>query len=156
MARKIAKPKAAPAAAATSELEVLHPERSLVLAGQAVTVREYGNIEWLRLLPSAEPLVNAVAQMLDSAELPSYETALDCITRHVDGLLPLIVQAVDKDMAWVETLDPGELELLLMTWWGVNGHFFVKRATNRVGVAREEQRLAARLLASGGARSTPP
>ena len=49
-------------------MEVLHPERFLVLGGGQVTVREYGNVEWLRALPAAEPLVAAIAAMLATGQ----------------------------------------------------------------------------------------
>ena len=65
MAKVVPKTSAAPAAEREpSDMEVLHPERFLVLGGGRVTVREYGNVEWLRALPAAEPLVAALAAML--------------------------------------------------------------------------------------------
>jgi hypothetical protein len=163
MAQRVEKPKggkvgrAAPAQSATdgaNDMEVLHPERELQLAGQAVVVREYGNVEWLRLLPRAEPLVATIAQALQADESPTYEQALRTIAEHVDGLLPLIAQAVDRDLAWIDTLEPAEVELLLMTWWGVNAHFFVQRAINRVAVATRTSE--ARAAALAGVPSTQP
>ena len=62
-------------------MEVLHPERVLVLGGESVMVREYGNVEWLRALPVAEPLVAAITALLAGEQEPSYEVALDAIGR---------------------------------------------------------------------------
>ncbi|VFR34609.1 Phage protein [plant metagenome] len=138
---------------APSDLDVLHPERTVVVAGQRLTVREYGNIEWLRALPAAEPLVEAIAALLASNEAPDYEAALMAIATHTDALLPLVAQAVDVTLDFLATLDPDETEILVMTWWGVNGRFFVRRAANRVMVRLQEQQRAAPL---GGARSTQP
>ncbi|KEH07070.1 hypothetical protein GY14_30165 [Delftia tsuruhatensis] len=163
MAQRIEKPKGVKAgrgAAASantssvSDMEVLHPERELQLAGEAVVVREYGNVEWLRLLPRAEPLVATIAQALQADESPTYEQALRTIAEHVDGLLPLIAQAVDREPAWVDTLAPAEVEMLLMTWWGVNAHFFVQRAINRVAVAMRASE--AREAALAGVPFTQP
>ena len=148
MAERIPKPpkaKAAPkgrAQAAAPDIEVLHPEREVDLSTGSVTVREYGNVEWLRLLPQAEPLVASVTEMLSALIVPSYEDVLAAIAHHTDALLPLVVQAADQDMAWLETLKGNDLENLLMTWWGVNGHFFVRRAQNRVTVLYQERALA--------------
>lgn len=155
MAQKIGnarqpKPAAQPAA---DDLEILHPERTVTLGIGAVTVREYGGVEWLRLLPKAAPMVDAIGAQLEAGAAPTYDDALYILASHVDALLPLVAQAVDLSLEQVEALTAPELELLLMTWWGVCGHFFVERALNRVLVARQEKRVRAQLA---GENSTPP
>ncbi len=135
-----------------SDLAVLHPEHEVQLSVGPVTVREYGNVEWLRLLPSAEPLVASMTEMLVALMAPSYEDVLTAIARHTDDLLPLIAQSVDQDMAWIDTLKGNDLETLLMHWWGVNGHFFVRRAQNRIAVTYQERAVAQQLT---GEKSTP-
>ena len=144
-------------------MEVLHPERFLVLGGGQVTVREYGNVEWLRALPAAEPLVAAIAAMLAGEQEPSYEVALDVIATHADGLVPLIAQSVGRDVAWLDALHPTEFETVLMTWWAVNGHFFVRRASNRQAIEQASAVMKAKVVAlaaqtalSAGGPSTPP
>lgn len=148
IARKAGPRKQADSDIAAEELDVLHSERHITLGGRQVVVREYGHVEWLRLLPAAAPLVEAIAALLEAGREPSYEEALTIVARHIDGLLPLILRAADLDAQTFERLPPDEGELLLMTWWGVNGRFFVGRAINRVAIARVEQRATA--------RSTPP
>lgn len=140
--------------AAAEEIEVLHPEREVPTSAGAVTVREYGHVEWLRLLPQAAPLVDSIARALEAEREPSYEDALAVMAQHIDALAPLVVQACEGLSAEAfERLDPAEGELLLMTWWGVNGRFFGSRALNRVAVARVEARRAG---PSATAPSTPP
>lgn len=140
MARKISKPAAPPAPPPPpeNELETLHPERELVFGKRKVVVREYGHVEWLRLLPQAEPLVAAIAAALEQGRDPTYEEALACLAQHIDALAPLIAQAAGLALADYEQLDPEQGEVLLMTWWGVNGRFFVGRALNRVAVSMRE------------------
>ncbi|MEG1971416.1 MAG: DUF6631 family protein [Burkholderiaceae bacterium] len=152
MARKIVRP-AQPRTAEppAPDLVVLHPEHEFVLGGQTVVVREYGNLEWLRLLPAVEPLVAVIAEQLE-AEGTSYESTLMVIASHADTLLPIVAQAIDRDLAFIESIKSDEVETLLMVWWGVNSHFFVGRAINRVQVRRHEALAIARLT---GARSTP-
>ena len=164
MAQITQKTAAAPAAdREPSDMEVLHPERFLVLGGDQVTVREYSNLEWLRALPIAEPLVAAIAAMLAGEQEPSYEVALGAIAKHSVGLVPLIAQSVDRDLAWLDALHPTEFETVLMTWWAVNGHFFVRRASNRQAIEQASAAMKARVVAqaaqtvaSAGAPSTPP
>ncbi len=163
MAQITQKAAAAPAAdREPSDMEVLHPERFVELGGVKVMVREYGNVEWLRLLPVAEPMVAAIAEMLVGPNEPTYEVVLHAIATHTDGLLPLILQAVDRDMDWLESLASNEVENLLMAWWGVNFHFFVQRARNRQAVERASAVMKERIVAqsvqtvaSAGVRSTP-
>lgn len=159
MARKIQRPAPAakPAAAAEENaLDVLHPERHVVLGDRRVIVREYGHIEWLRLLPQAEPLIAQIAAALEAGRDPTYEEALDCLVRHIDALAPLVAQAADLPMADYERLDPEAGELLLMTWWGVNGRFFVGRALNRVAVGMRAKTLKQAVLAQAVQESAAP
>ncbi|MDI3489558.1 MAG: hypothetical protein PWP11_835 [Thauera sp.] len=155
MARKINRPDpAGPSAAAqeADDLDVLHPERVLSIGGRQVVVREYGNVEWLRLLPSASPLVTALAEKLGEGAALDYETALGVLAEHIDAVLPFVLQSADMDRAAFDALGADDAELLLMAWWGVNGRFFVQRAANRLGVAQ----LQAALARSAGANSTQP
>lgn len=155
MATKIGnarKPKPAPPAAA-SDLEILHPERTVPLSLGPVTVREYGGVEWLRLLPRAAPLVDAIAAQIEAGVDSGYDDTLTILATYVDELLPLVAQAADLDMVQVETLGAAEMELLLLTWWGVCSHFFVERALARVLIERQERLARARL---DGASFTPP
>ncbi|MGA0610568.1 DUF6631 family protein [Caldimonas sp. KR1-144] len=142
---------AAKAEAAAGDVDVLHPERILNLSGRVVTMREYGHVEWLRLLPRAAPLVETLSSYLEGGRPPSYEEALDVMTRHVDELMPLVMQACDLPADIV--LRPDDGELLLMAWWGCNGRFFVQRALNRLMVRAQEERVVA---AQATPRSTSP
>jgi hypothetical protein len=150
MARKINRPPA-PAAApeAEDDLDVLHPERVLHIAGQDITVREYGHLEWLRLLPAAAPLVADIAALLGRGDDPDYEAVLLLLAERIDGVLPLVLQAAGMDRDAFEALDPADGEALLLAWWSVNGRFFVQRAATRAVLARLKR-------PSAGVSSTPP
>ncbi len=154
MATKITRPQSAPESTAGGgdDLDVLHPERVVQIGGRKLVVREYGGVEWLRLLPMTRPMVEAIAAQLEACTTPTYDDALQVLSAHTDSLLPLVAQAADIDLSEFGAISPGEIELLLMTWWGVNGRFFIDRAANRVAVARAERRL----VQLAGASSTPP
>lgn len=158
MGRKIErrKPAATAADSAAEDLDVLHPERHLRIGGRELVLREYGHVEWLRLLQRAEPLVASIASMLEAGRNPTYEEALAVIAQHADALMPLVAQAADIAAPELDAMNPEDGELVLMTWWGVNGRFFVQRALNRVAVARAEVRIAPSRASSDMARSTPP
>lgn len=160
MAKRIPKNAALAAAGAASaqvsDLEVLHPNRELTLGGVKVVVREYGNVEWLRALAVAEPLVAEIAVLIACDAVPTYERVLRVIAEHIDGLLPLILQSVDRDRAWLDSLKNAEVEVLLMAWWGANGHFFVQRAANRAAMDEQERLVLLAAAGSAGGASTPP
>ncbi len=159
MARKVEKselpgrPKPA-AERPENELEILHPDREIVLGGRKVTVREYRHLEWLQLLPQAEPMVAALAAQLEAAGESNYEQAFEVLAANAEALLPLVAKAANLTVEEAEALPPDDGELLLMSWWGANGRFFVRRALNRVSVRRTEAR--AREAVRAGASSTPP
>lgn len=135
------------------ELDTLHPEREVPIGDTKLVVREYGAVEWMRLLPFARPLIHGIAHMLERGEPPMYEEVLEVISGEIDALLPLVAQSADIDVSALDHIKPDELDLLLMTWWGVNGRFFISRAVNRVAVGQAEKR---RVGQSAGAKSTPP
>jgi uncharacterized protein DUF6631 len=156
MAQKIPRPKrraapAAPAPTPAEELDILHPDREVKAGDRRLVVREYRHLEWLRMLPAVAPVVEAIAAMLEAGREPTYEEALAAIAAHSEALLPLVAQAADITAEDLAIMPPDVGELVLMTWWGVNGRFFIGRALNKVAVARQEMRLR-----SAGATSTPP
>ena len=68
MARKkqadIVAPASAPAEVGADDLEVLHPDRTATIAGRAVTMREYGFIEGLKLAPLYKGIVDDIEQIM--------------------------------------------------------------------------------------------
>lgn len=149
MAERVdAQPTAAPEGAAASDgndLETLHPERSVRIAGQEVTVRRYGFIEGLRLRAVYAPIAEALSARMAAHGVPDYEQIADILAENADAVIVLVATAAGLNEASVRALDAEDGDLLLLTWWGVNGSFFVS------AVAR---RLAMRAW-SAGARSTP-
>lgn len=137
---------------AADELDILHPERTITLSIGTIVVREYGAVEWMRMLPAAESLIASISAMLAERRIPIYEEALAVIAKNIDALLPFIAAASGLEHAVVEALAPDDFELLLMTWWGVNGRFFVGRARNRIAVARAEMEV----VVSASENSTQP
>ncbi|TBW02722.1 hypothetical protein E0E52_17030 [Azotobacter chroococcum] len=127
-----------------NDLEVLHPERTAVIAGRQVTVREYGFVEGLRLLPLAEPIIAAL-QDLASTGGTVFDAVLAVAAEHADAVVNLMAVAADVEVEWIESLGQSDGHLLLMMWWGANGPFYLRRA-------------ALQLVARGraGAMSTPP
>lgn len=150
MAKKVEGKSDKAATKAAEELDLLHPERTAVLAGRKVTVREYGFVEGTRLRLVAKPFTEGLVGLLKSEKVPDYEAVLDIISEHTDVVIELVAVAADVKADWIRKLSPEDGELLLMMWWGVTGPFFMRAALQRLRVERQVETLLA------GAVSTPP
>lgn len=126
------------------DLEVLHPERLLTIAGREITVREYGFVEGLRLLRIAEPIIAGLQGGMGSS-VPAFESIMGVIAEHAGVAVQLMAAAADVEVEWIESLSQDDGQLLLMVWWSVNGPFYLRTAATRAVVA-----------ARAGATSTPP
>lgn len=149
------KPTAAKAAAGA--LEILHPERRLVIGRgkeeRVVTVREYGFVEGLQLRAQYKLFLDALEQAITAAGgSTSLESVEDVFAEHHDRLLPLIATAADLDVAVVQDLADDDGYLLMQTWWVVNSGFFIRRLIRRQAAAR----LASMASPPAGQGSTTP
>ncbi len=142
---------AAPAADATAadDLAILHPDRTLVIGGRTVILREYGFFEGLDVADRASSFIADLIAASDDGAL-RYAQVRRLFGRHRAVIPAIAAQAGDVDAAWLETLAPDELELYLATWFAVNAAFFVREVLAEL---REAQLLAAG--ASAGAISSP-
>lgn len=155
---------AAPKKGAAVELEVLHPERELVLAGRAITVREYTFMEGTRLAPVAKPFQDLLYQRIATSDTPpGFDAISQLFEACPDLVATLVAQAcVDIDLPkseqqlqhaelveFIDKLDDRDGYLLFLAWWLANMNFFIQRALRR---AAEEKRA----LLSAGVASTQP
>lgn len=149
MAKRVAKPQklAEPGA---DDLQVLHPERSPTIAGRQVTVREYGFIEGLGLRPLAQPLLDDLHAQIAGGGVPELEQILVILGKHHLAIQELVATAAGVEPEWVGALNQDDGYRLLMTWWTVNGPFFMRSVLNRV--VAEKATAAVR----AGRTSTPP
>lgn len=118
---------------AENELEILNPEREVTLGDKVYTIREYGHVEWLKLLYKVEPLVALVHERIDTQciERLSAEDVLLLVSEHFDVMMPIITQAADMTLQELDSLEFKEIQALITTWWNINGPFFINRALAR-------------------------
>ncbi|AFR52194.1 hypothetical protein I5Q65_08090 [Pseudomonas aeruginosa] len=146
MGRKVErKAKPGPAAAqGADDLQILHPEREIEVAGRKLTVREYGFVEGLRLRPMIQPLLDDLYAISQGAVLPDLEQILVVLGQHSDLIPHLMAVAADVDEEWVKGLPHRDGSFLLYVWWLVNGPFFIGAVVDRIQTERaaEEARKA--------------
>ena len=144
----------APETAAADDLAILHPDRTLVLGGRTIVLREYGFFEGLDVADRAAGFIADLIAASDDGAL-RYAHVRRLFGRHRAVIPVIAAQAGDVEVAWLGALPPDELELYLATWFAVNAAFFVREvlAELRETQLRVAQRLAAG--ASAGAISSP-
>ena len=151
MARKLSaaeRARVAPSEAGADDLAVLYPERTLTVAGERITVREYGFVEGLRLAGQVGAVVAALAAHAQQGAL-AIESLQQVMAAHADAVVQLIAVACDRDPDWIAALPDADGQALALTWWAVNAGFFGRR----VVLASQ---LAALRPAPAGPTSTPP
>lgn len=146
MARKASK-------TANNDLEVLHPEQTLMLRGQKVIVREYGFVESLRIRPLMKPFLKDLHELVSAGGDMPLDEVFDLIAKHQDACLELAAIAADVDQAFVESLSSPEGENLLLAWWGANGPFFSRQLQMQLFNRKVRQRTQ-QSAASDGQTST--
>ncbi|MCO1335467.1 hypothetical protein MO867_14100 [Microbulbifer sp. OS29] len=151
MAKKLEKKETAES---QDDLEILHPERTLNIAGEKITVREYGFVEGLRLRSLSAPFLKALHQVMSSSQELSLEAVLDIIADHHEITLQLMAVAIDREVEWLHSLNDTEGNLLMMTWWAVTGPFFLRSVQQRRIAELVADR--AQKTAPAGETSTPP
>ena len=143
-----------PDAQEENDLEILHPEQEVVIAGVKVVIREYGFVEGLKIRTKAKPFIHGLQEILSGGQ-PSLEEILDLLAEHLDLALELVADSADMPLEWVHSLSEHEGDVLLYTWWSVCGPFFVRSAQRRV-VSRKLQDRLEKASQSAGEKSTPP
>ena len=122
------------------EGQILHPDCSLEVGGEVITVREFNFGETLQLGPLLAELIGDMdAALGDGGNL---EGVLDTLYRHPKALEQMLVLSTGKDADWVNGLKSADGERLVMAFWGANGPFFARRVAARRTAARVGQRLA--------------
>lgn len=135
-AASVSAAKAADAASADDDLDILHPERTVTVGGRDLCLHEYGLVEGLRLRPLHAPLVAALADASAAGDVSDYESVLDVLALHADSLAELIAASADIDAEFVRELRGADADLLVLTWWSVNRDFFSFAVVRRMAIAR--------------------
>lgn len=154
MARKIDKQKpAAEKASAAEQLAVHDPNVSLTIAGRAITVREYGFFEGLRMAARGEAFIDGLQQLVEQNGELRFERIRHLFGVHEDAVIEMAAASATVEPEWVRGLNKNNIDNFLATWFGVNGGFFAHEAL--LGM-RETRRRAAMILLGQTSSSASP
>jgi hypothetical protein len=158
MARKVTLKKPARPDEGRDDLAIIHPEITRTIAGRAITLREYGFVDGLRLRAHTQPFVLALEALFQTTDGLT-DDVMAVVGEHYDLVRAAIAQSAGVEVEWIEGLRGDDAELLLITWWEVCGPFFVRQLLRRLNErARRLQRLggAASSQSSPALDSAPP
>lgn len=148
MARKLTKRQASRPEEGRDDLAILHPEATITVAGREITVREYGMIAGLQLRAQLKPFMADLGALFDGGGECLVEDIIDVIAMHLPLVQLAIGASAGVEPEWLDSLGDTDGDLLINTWWGVCGPFFVRPILRR----KLEQ---LRRRASAGATSMP-
>lgn len=111
------------------DLDVLFPERRLTAGGQELVVRELSFAEQIQhyaaLRTIAQSFSRITPEQLVSDE--SLDLVLDLLRGNWPETATLVALSCGQPVEWVEALSAEDGEALLLTWWGANQDFFLRR-----------------------------
>jgi hypothetical protein len=136
----------------TDEIDVLMPDREVVIGDETVTVREYRFREGMEVAARAHAFMQDLGSLfLQESGAPVEHVELDALqdlfAQHAETVTWLIAKAIDKPPAWLDTISDEHGMSLMHTWWSVNQPFF----TRRLVVAATTRRIKATAEADSGA-----
>lgn len=130
MAKRVQAQSQEPSAAqAAEDLSVLMPDQIIPLAGQQITVREYPFMTWLKLKPICGPVIADFADFLSRGDDIELDELLESFENHFQIMQKLYAESIQQPIEFLESLKDDEMTLLMVTWWSVNKHFFLKSAS---------------------------
>jgi hypothetical protein len=112
------------------DLAIIHPkEFSVTIRGEKIVLHEYGFFEDLELRPYSQPFINDLIGLIQGEEIELNATE-DLLIKHVKSVQTMIAASASKSVDWVRSLDRKEGSLIYNAWWGANGPFFVRCASD--------------------------
>lgn len=101
--------------ASANDLEILYPERSVLVGGRLFKVREYSFLEGMRLASAFGAQVQAL-----KAALAGEAAGND----HSPAIIHLLTLATGEDVMAVGGCSAADYDALIQAWLAVNGHLF--------------------------------
>ena len=155
--RKGTKPAPQGAGSVNGGTDMLHPDRSVEIAGKAVRIREYGHVEGMEIESIATTFfADLYALAPRDGAAPRFEGILDVMVRNWpattwmkaraisppppfpdDGsaALQAFADEVKANERWIRSLSNADGDNLQALWWMVNAGFFTRRLLQRAQIA---------------------
>ena len=129
MAERVKPTATEPSAAeqAAEDLTVMFPDSTVSIAGESITVSEYPFMQWLQLKPAHLPFLEQLAELVGhAAEGVVMDDLMEFFENQFQHVQALLAASTNKPEEFFNGLLAHDIELLMMTWWSVNKHFFLR------------------------------
>lgn len=127
---------------AAEDLTVIFPDSSIQISGEAIIVSEYPFMQWLELKPLHTEFLNELAELVGQSDQGiDIDELMEFFEDQFQHVQALISASIDRPVEFFKTLKSDESETLILTWWNVNKHFFL-RSVHRILRKRKKAQLA--------------
>lgn len=129
MAERVKPTSREPSAAeqAAEDLTVMFPDTSIKIAGEAIIVLEYPFIQWLQLKPAHQPFLDELAELVGQSDKGiEIDDLMEFFENQFQHVQALISASINRPIEFFKPLKSHEVDDLILTWWSVNKHFFLR------------------------------
>lgn len=116
----------------SNDLEVLMPNREIVLAGETITVREYSFKDALTIGREIDQFAALIVNEMNGSNKITIEQADMLIMNNLELVYSLISTSIQKPITWIEALSYEDGLQVLDWWWVVNSVFFMNAVTRKI------------------------
>lgn len=114
-------------AQAAEDLAMIFPESTITIAGETVTIIEYPFISWLQLKAQHKSFLEELAKLVgESAQGLVLDEVLEFFEDHFNEVQYLLAASIEKPVDFFDGLRAAEIDQLMVAWWNVNQHFFLR------------------------------
>lgn len=123
---------------AAEDLTVMFPSQKMQLLGSEIAVQEYPFMTWVELKPRCLAIIEAFSVFIEQDEI-QVDELLECFENHFQIVKILISKSIQQDESFLAQLTDAEMQLLMLTWWSVNKHFFLRSASRLLRAKTKQQ-----------------
>lgn len=114
------------------DLSILFPDQSLLIGGKTVKLKEYAFVEWLTLRQTYAPFIAKFTELMTASDDVLVDDVLEFFEDEFADLKGLILASIGETAKFLDGLSLTEMESLMLGWWQVNKHFFMKSVVRAV------------------------
>lgn len=114
-------------------LNILVPDKHLVIGGEAITMRELRFGELMKFGEEIRILADAFSEMPEEqlSGTDGIDQLLTLLVHHQWAVMPMVSACSGKPLAWIESLSLNEGIELMVVWWMANKDFFFQRRARK-------------------------
>lgn len=111
---------------AVHDLSVLFPNQTVFIQGQNITVNEYPFVQWLQLRQQYSAFIEKFTALMSNQDDVLVDDVLMFFEDEFADVQGLILASINQSSDFLSKVSASEMESLMLTWWQVNKHFFLR------------------------------